>query len=54
MPTDSVRLIARIILKLQQGGDFETEYVAPSKPRKFKDLMSRKFNFSVQKQLEMY
>lgn len=40
MPTDSVRLIARIILKLQQGGDFETEYVAPSKPRKFKDLMS--------------
>lgn len=36
------RLMARIIIKLNQGGGDEIEYYSKTKFRKFKDLMSRK------------
>ncbi|XP_046437813.1 histone-lysine N-methyltransferase SMYD3-like [Daphnia pulex] len=42
VPTDSVRLIARLILKLQRGGDMEAEHVTPIWSRKFKDLLSHR------------
>ena len=39
-PPDAVRLIARIVLKLQRGGDNEEGHVSSTRSRKFKDLMS--------------
>ncbi|XP_003708212.3 SET and MYND domain containing, class 3 isoform X2 [Megachile rotundata] len=37
---DMARLMARIIIKLSQGGDDEVEYYTKTKFRRFKDLMS--------------
>lgn len=37
---DMARLMARIIIKLNQGGDDEVEYYTKTKFRRFKDLMS--------------
>lgn len=39
---DAARLMARIIVKLQKGGDHERAYYSENSFRKFKDLMSRK------------
>lgn len=39
---DAARVIARIILKLNDGGDAEKGYYTEKFYRKFKDLMSRK------------
>jgi len=39
---DAARLMARIILKLNQGGADEVDYYTETTFRKFKDLMSRK------------
>jgi len=40
---DAARLMARIILKLNQGGADEVDYYTETTFRKFKDLMSRKY-----------
>lgn len=45
---DSARLMARLILKLQKGGDHEKSYYSENKFRKFKDLMSREYIFAIQ------
>lgn len=42
---DAARVMARIILKLNDGGDAEKGYYTEKFYRKFKDLMSRKFIF---------
>lgn len=39
---DAARVMARIILKLNDGGDAEKGYYTEKFYRKFKDLMSRK------------
>lgn len=39
---DAARVMARIILKLNDGGDTEKGYYTEKFYRKFKDLMSRK------------
>lgn len=41
---DAARVMARIILKLNDGGDAEKGYYTENFYRKFKDLMSRKKN----------
>lgn len=38
---DAARLLARIIIKLQNGGDQQRGYYTKTSFRKFKDLMSR-------------
>lgn len=43
---DAARVMARIILKLNDGGDAEKGYYTEKFYRKFKDLMSRKQIFS--------
>lgn len=40
---DAARLMARVIIKLNQGGADEVGYYSETNFRKFKDLMSRKF-----------
>lgn len=40
---DAARFLARIILKLNNGGDFEKGYYTNKSFRKFKDLMTRKY-----------
>jgi len=40
---DAARLMARIILKLNQGGAEEVGYYTEKNFRRFKDLMSRKY-----------
>ncbi|XP_057370124.1 histone-lysine N-methyltransferase SMYD3-like [Daphnia carinata] len=42
IPTDSVRLMARLIIKLQRGGDMESEHITTVWSRKFKDLLSHR------------
>lgn len=42
---DAARLMARVIIKLNQGGADEVGYYTETKFRKFKDLMSRKWIF---------
>lgn len=39
---DAARTMARVILKLNNGGDAEKSYYTEKFYRKFKDLMSRK------------
>lgn len=49
---DAARLMARIIIKLHQGGGEEMGYYSETNYRKFKDLMSRKY--SLIKQIIFY
>lgn len=44
---DAARLMARVIIKLNQGGADEVGYYSETNFRKFKDLMSRKYIFHV-------
>lgn len=46
---DVARLMARIIIKLNQGGGEEIGYYSDTNYRKFKDLMSRKCSVTVEK-----
>lgn len=39
---DAARIMARIILKLNKGGDYEKGYYTDKLFRQFKDLMTRK------------
>lgn len=40
---DAARIMARIILKLNKGGDYEKGYYTDKLFRQFKDLMTRKY-----------
>lgn len=40
---DAARILAKIIIKLKNGGDLEKSFYTETCFRKFKDLMSRKF-----------
>ena len=40
---DDARFIARVIIKLNQGGADEVGYYTETNFRKFEDLMSRKY-----------
>lgn len=44
---DAARVLTRIILKLNDGGDAERGYYTETFYRKFKDLMSRKKNLTI-------
>ena len=48
------RLMARIIIKLNQGGDEERGYYNETNYRKFKDLMSRKPLCYIRKRITIY
>lgn len=49
MVPNVARLMARIIIKLNQGGDEEIGYYNETNYRKFKDLMSRKLLYYIKK-----
>lgn len=40
---DAARMLLRLIIRLDQGGDFVRGYYTRTEFRKFRDLMSRKF-----------
>lgn len=50
---DAARMLSRIILKLNNGGEFVKSFYTDKLYRQFKDLMSRKDNLKLKTMMEL-